>query len=104
MKSSTSCSAGLPQTVTEGSGRFNSNDVVTFTLTATGLTESDFNFGNADGYKMAAKVQGIPGDKSGAIGTKTAVIPEPAFYQMGALLTLGLGGVFRVSRLRRKAN
>jgi hypothetical protein len=52
-----------------GVGRFNNSDVVYFLISANGLTADDINFVNTGGANahIAAHVQGIPGDRSGAI-------------------------------------
>jgi hypothetical protein len=64
------------------SGRFNGNDVDTFHLTGIGLTADDFNYASAQGWKVAAKVQGIPFGTTTISGDITAV-PEPSTYLAG---------------------
>ena len=82
--------------------RFKGTDVVSFTITGTGLTENDFNFTNTGSAaaSFAAHVQGIPqaggGTTSGAIKNGGSggpnLVPEPSTFVMalGALVPLGM--------------
>jgi len=79
--------------------RFNNTDVVSFTLTRTGLTENDFNFTNTGSAAahLAAHVQGIPvaggGTISGAIqDDPPTIVPEPGTWLLMATGLLGLLG------------
>lgn len=85
--------------------RFKGGETIVYTITGTGLTENSFNFlskpdGGHGPFKTAAHVQGIAGGKSGWIAA-TDPIPEPAFYQMAALLGLGGLGALRLRKSRR---
>jgi hypothetical protein len=82
-----------------GPNRFNGTDVDTFKFLLPGLTESDFDYANEGGVKMTAKIQGIPGDRSGHIYNTTPV-PEPATWIAGALALLPFGASL-IRRLRK---
>jgi hypothetical protein len=77
---------------TAAGGRFNNSDVMTVTLSATGLTASSFNFlsnpaGGSGPFYIAAHLQGISGGGSSWITT-----PEPGTVAMllGFAIPLGL--------------
>jgi hypothetical protein len=90
--------------------RFTGSESLTLTITGDGLTETDFllpsingpeNSGTG-GWYTAARIQGIPGNKSGSIGTTSASVPEPASVAVWGLLGLvGLGCVHRRRSARR---
>lgn len=89
-----------------GVRRFNAADVEQFTFTFSGLTESDFNYTNADGYHVAAQVQGIPQNQNetgGSIadGSACAAVPEPSTCLAAALLALPV--LSQVRRMRKSA-
>jgi PEP-CTERM motif len=89
-----------------GTSVFNAaNGVVIYKFVGAGLDSSDFMMQSAPGgsgylgttYRMAAKIQGIPGDLSGSIGVATP-IPEPETY---AMLLAGLGLLGFAARRRK---
>ena len=93
------------------SKRFNGTDSDTFTFKLSGLTASDFNYTNSTGsIHIAALVKGIGVNHNlwGAIkensispsSSPSAPVPEPVFFQLGALL--GMSGM-GILKLRRKA-
>lgn len=94
---------------------FNStNGAVIFKFVATGLDSTDFDMLSLPGgpgfnvltdsvYRIAAKVQGIPGGLSGSIGeggVPPTVIPEPETY---AMLLAGLGLMGFMARRRQRS-
>jgi hypothetical protein len=90
--------------------RFTGSESLTLTITGDGLTETDFLLPSINGpensgvggWYTAARIQGIPGDKSGSIGTTSASVPEPASVAVWGLLGLvGLGCVHRRRSARR---
>jgi len=93
-----------------GVGRFDGTDMVMLLITGSGIDENSFKFANADGWYMAAHVQGVPDlnnpgqTASGAVGTKPisttgdlVPVPEPA-----TLGLIGLGLTFGARQLRRR--
>jgi hypothetical protein len=93
-----------------GVGRFNDSDVVTLTITGTGITEDSFNFTNSGGADahVGAHIQGIPGTAgtiSGAVkdssgGQPPSSVPEPGTWAQlaGIGLSAGLLGLRRLHR------
>ena len=86
------------------SNRFKGGKTVDFTITDTvdKITAASFDAvstGTPGGYYAAAKVQGIPGSKSGTIVAPTATVPEPS---SGVLGLLGLAGASSLVWYRRR--
>jgi len=91
----------------EGS-RFGANETRVYTFTATGVTESSFDFLNAAGnFYSAAHVQSIDNPDftatSGWIGATSSIaaIPEPGTI---LLLGAGLASLFGIRRFKFKKN
>lgn len=81
----------------------------TFTFTGTGLgalTTQDFVNTKTDGEFLYVRFKGFNNGKSDKVGAEVcppppAPVPEPAFYQMSALLGFGGLGALRLRRSRR---
>ena len=87
-----------------GADRFNGSDSVVFTLTATGLLESDFNFLNtANTAHVGAHIAGFPPDSQTPPMTSAYVsdVPIPAAAWLFGSGLLGLVVVRRRFRSRR---
>lgn len=72
--------------------RFNGGEDSVYTLTGTGLDETDFLSLSTEGWMAAARFQGISNDGSGTVGH----LPEPA-----TMAALGLGAVAMLRRRRK---